>query len=69
MNGINDLPEEMAAFDKLPPSLQDAIRNAPVHIEAKKLIHHYYRLGERDLLKTLGTWIADWQDKNPILKP
>ena len=69
MNDLDDLPEEMAAFDKLPASLQEAIRNAPVHLEAKKLIHHYYRFGERELLKMLDKWIADWQAKNPILKP
>lgn len=63
-----DPSEELSAFDQLPKSLQKAMRESPVYIEAKDLLPHYRRNGAKKTATMLQGWISEWQKKHPMVE-
>lgn len=58
--------EELAAFDDLPELLRNAVRDAPVHISARKILARYERLmyeglnsatAERETIRALDEFL------------
>ena len=55
----------MAACDRLPNAVKDAIRNAPVYIGTERVLAYYRENGLPATLKIIETVVSNWQTKNP----
>lgn len=58
----------MAAFDRLPKPVQDAIRNSPVYLGTERILVYHKSNGTAATLKIIAKVVADWQAKNPIVE-
>ena len=60
--------DEMAAFDRLPNAVKDAIRNAPVYIGTERVLAYYRENGLPATLMIIETVVSNWQTKNPMVE-